>query len=77
MDKFLKSNLLCGFIDRLFDYVSESKAWEYWLCRETGMNWENFRLAVIPQKADLSNMVLAEADFEKELSKGVIANGAF
>lgn len=75
MDRFIKIDSLCDFIDRLFEFVNESKAWEYWLYRETAMSWENFRLATIPQEADLNKMESVRSDIEKALWEGVIANG--
>lgn len=69
--------MLCRFIDEFFSIISESRAWDFWLAKNTGMSWEDFRLEAIPQQVHTEELLKAQIDIETALMKGVIDNGAF
>lgn len=69
--------MLCKFIDDFFNILNESRAWEFWLHKNTGKSWEEFSLEAIPQKVDTEELLKSEVDIETALAKGVINNRTF
>lgn len=69
--------ILCKFLDEFFNIINESRAWEFWLAKNTGKSWEEFSLEIIPQKVHTEELIQAQIDIETALAKGVINNGAF
>ncbi len=59
-------------IEEIFEIVSESRMWEFWLNKETGKSWENFKLSVLPQDADTDKLSKTVCDIENAFAKGVI-----
>lgn len=75
IDKFLKCSKLCSFLEKLFEFENESRIWEFWLYKETFMNWNDFKLAVTPQQVNTEVLKKTETEIEQLLRKGVINNG--
>ena len=71
IDGFVRIGNLCGFIDGFINSVNESQAWEFWLHRETGRSWEDFRLSVVSQDADTELLEKACEDVSKTFMEGV------
>ena len=55
--------------------VNEAQVWEFWLNKETGKSWSDFKLSAIPQEADCQMLENAAADIEQSFMKGVIDGG--
>lgn len=68
----MKTGNLCGFIDDFIGIVNEAKVWEFWLSKETGKSWSDFKLSVIPQEADTKALERAEHDAAEIFMKGVL-----
>ncbi len=77
LDKYVSCGSLCEFIDCFLKLINESQAWEFWLHKETGKTWGDFRLTVIPQNIDIQNLTELSESIEKKLMKGdVWLNGS-
>jgi len=75
LDNFIGRGKLCEFIDEFFVLANESQVWEFWLNKETGKSWGDFKLSVIPQETDCQKLENAAADIEQSFMKGVIDSG--
>lgn len=72
---YIKTAKFTDFIDQLFSVSNEALLWEFWLHKNTGKSWEDFKLAAVPQEADLKKLESAEHDILQTLRKGVLDNG--
>lgn len=70
IDMFLSNSMLCSLIDEYYRIYDEKTAWEFWLNRETGKCWADFKAAVIPVELipDMDKI----ADVQQTLMKGGI-----
>ena len=70
LDSFVKHSMLCGFLDSFTAKLNEKTAWEFWLYKDTGKSWNDFKLSVIPQEltADTKEIEI----IERSLMKGGI-----
>lgn len=75
LERYIRISRFSELIDEIFGIVSESQMWEFWLHRETGKSWEDFKLSVIPQDADTDRLSETVCDIENAFAKGVIAIG--
>ncbi len=72
LDGFIQMGRLGSFIDHFFEELAEDHAWKFWIHKETGMSWKDFRLSVLPQSIDLDKLKENSDDIEKTLMKGEI-----
>ena len=49
--------------------------WEFWLHKDTEKSWKDFKLAVVPQDADIEKLEFAEQDILQTFRRGVLNNG--
>lgn len=56
LDSFISAGRLCKFLDSFFDMCNESELWEFWLHKETGKTWSDFRLFALPQDVDTQKL---------------------
>ena len=61
---------MCRFIDYFVDNLAEEQAWEFWLHKETGKTWGDFRLTVIPQEIDMEELVNNALNIQRILEEG-------
>jgi hypothetical protein len=66
---------LCSFLDNFFVLVAEENAWEFWLHKETGLSWEDFRSECIPQDCDVEQLTEDMTEIEDALSGGEYSYG--
>lgn len=72
LDNFISCGQLCRFIDSFYDYINETQAWEFWLHKETGKTWGDFKLSVLPQNIDADKLKKSSEIIEKDLMRGGI-----
>ena len=70
LDSFVRNAMLCEFLDRFTQRTDEKLAWEFWLSKETGKSWNDFRLSVIPQELTANTTEIE--NIQKSLMKGGI-----
>lgn len=70
LDNFTSWGSLCEFTDCFMDMINEAQTWEFWLHKETGKTWSDFKLAVIPQKINTKILIETSESIEKELMNG-------
>lgn len=70
LENYISCGMLCDFLNDFFDFFNESMAWEFWLHKETGKSWGDFKLSVIAQDMDIKKIEKCSVDIEKQLSKG-------
>ncbi|MBQ8435666.1 MAG: hypothetical protein IJX24_06635 [Oscillospiraceae bacterium] len=75
LNNFIHKGRLCEFIDDFFKLINEAQMWEFWLNKETGRSWSDFKLTCIPQEADYQKLENAASDIEQSFMKGVIEGG--
>ena len=46
----IASSSLCEYIDDFFEEISEERAWQFWLGKDTGTSWGDFKLQVLQQE---------------------------
>lgn len=71
IDGFIRTGNLCTFIDGFARLVSEARAWEFWLHKDTGKSWADFKLSAVSQEVDVDNLKTAQEDVTKTFMKGV------
>jgi hypothetical protein len=76
LDGIISMGLLCDFLDEFFTIIAEEKAWEFWLHKNTGRSWEDFKLACIPQDADEEAITDTISEIEDALSGGEYSYGS-
>lgn len=70
LDNLIQTGRLCAFIDYFFEELTEAQAWEFWLHKETGKTWGDFKLSVIPQDTDVETLVNNALSIQKSLEEG-------
>ena len=75
LDGFISAGRLYSFLDSFFVFVAEENAWEFWLHKETGLSWGDFRLTCIPQDVDVNELAETVTEIEDALSGGEYSYG--
>ncbi len=70
LDGIISTGQLCRFLDKFFMLIAEEEAWEFWLHKETGRSWSDFRLECVPQEIDTEELSEAVENIEKILAGG-------
>lgn len=75
LDGIISMGKLCDFLDVFYDSREEDRAWEFWLHRNTGLSWGDFRLICIPQDCDVEQLSETVTEIEDALSGGEYSYG--
>ncbi len=75
LDGLISMGKLCDFIDKFYTLIAEENAWSFWLHKDTGRSWEDFKLECIPQDLDEEELTEAVTEIEDALSGGEYSYG--
>lgn len=68
---------LNDFVDNFFDICQEDRIWEFWIHKETGLSWEDFKLECIPQEGTAEQVTEIMTEIDDALSGGEYSYGRF